>query len=157
MKKWDFLPGMVWMGLGIIIIIGSLQLNIGSFKNPGPGLFPLIIGVALVGCSISIVISSVLIFGAKGSMEEISETQGKINLIKVVLVLIYLIVYAFLLEKIGYILTTFIIFLLMFKTMGSIKLRTILLILFLIVGISYFAFVKLLETPLPSGIWRIGY
>lgn len=157
MKKWDFLPGIVWMGLGIIIVIGSLQLNIGSFKKPGPGLFPLFIGAALVGCSIPIVISSVLIFGAKGTMEEISETQGKINLIKGILVLIYLICYAFLLEKIGYILTTFIIFLLMLKTMGSIKLRTILLISFLVVGISYFVFVKLLEVPLPSGIWRIGY
>lgn len=160
MKKWDFILGMIWMALGVVIIIVSFQLGIRGiegFKKPGPGLFPLLVGVTMAGCAMVIIINSMLIFRMRETAKKTPENQEKINMIKVGLVLIYLIGYAFMLETFGYILTTFIIFLLMFKTIGSMKLGTILLTLFLTIGVSYFAFVKLLEVPLPPGIWRIGY
>ena len=73
-----------------------------------------------------------------------------------ILVIIYLTAYGLLLTSIGYILTTLIVFFLIFITMGSIKLGTIFIILILMVGISYYVFAVLLEVPLPGGIWRIG-
>ena len=38
---------LVWLGLAVLICIGSLRLSLGSFQNPGPGFFPFIAGLVL--------------------------------------------------------------------------------------------------------------
>jgi putative tricarboxylic transport membrane protein len=38
---------LVWMGLGVLICIGSLRLSLGSFQNPGPGFLPFVAGSVL--------------------------------------------------------------------------------------------------------------
>lgn len=124
-------------------------MTLGDFHKPGPGLYPFILGLALCGCSIPAVIGSLR--RANETRREDNEFFKKDKLQKVVLVIIYLTAYGLLLTWMGYVLTTLIIFFLIFKTMGSIKLRTIFIILILMVGISYYVFAVLPRGPLARG------
>ena len=154
MERRELITSGIFLALGIAIIIGAYRLVLGDFHKPGPGLYPFILGLALCGCSIPAIIHSVRM--ANETRQKGHEFFKKQRLQKVVLVTIYLVAYGLLLTRMGYVLTTLIIFFLIFKTMGSIKLRTIFIILILMVGISYYVFAVLLEVPLPVGILGIG-
>ena len=154
LEKREFITAGIWLVSGIAIAIGAYRLTVGGFHSPGPGMFPFFLGLALCGCSLPIVIRSLR--RKSGPPPEGKELWNKERLRQVILVTIYLVAYALLLARIGYLLTTFIIFFFIFKTMGTLKLRTIFIILILMVTISYYVFAVLLEVPLPLGIWNIG-
>ncbi len=154
LERRELITSGIWLALGIAIVIGAYRLTLGDFHKPGPGLYPFILGFALCGCAIPAIISSLRRANEKGREEQ--EFIKKDRLPKVILVIIYLTAYGLLLTSMGYVLTTLIIFFLIFITMGSIRLRTLFIILILMVGISYYVFAVLLEVPLPVGILRIG-
>ena len=45
---------LVWLGIAILICIGSFQLSLGSFRNPGPGFFPFIAGLIVAVLALAI-------------------------------------------------------------------------------------------------------
>jgi putative tricarboxylic transport membrane protein len=153
MKKTDFLMGVVWLIVGIAIAWKSCHLGIGSFKHPGLGMTPLIIGLFLMLFSVCIIATS---HDVKGAFREMRSIGSEIHIRTICLILLYLIGYGFFLEKTGYLITTFVFFLFLFRTVGSMKLKRSAVISFLSVLASYALFVILLKVPLPSGIWRIG-
>jgi hypothetical protein len=146
---------MFWVGLGVFIAVGSYKLGLGRFTKPGPGLLPFILGIILSICSIPILIGSLhTIITAKTKRENEGIWKG-VNLKKIGLVVACLIAYAILLEKIGYILTTSIVFFFLFKIANSQKWQTILIISFLLASISYLIFYVLLQVQLPPDPWRV--
>jgi putative tricarboxylic transport membrane protein len=140
--------------LGIAIMVGAHRLSLGGFHNPGPGLFPFILGLAIFGCSIPLNLR--FLRKADELKSESRVIWNSKKLLQVGLVIISLLAYTFFLTTLGYLLTTFIVFFLIFKTLGSLKLRTILITLILMTTVSYYLFAVLLEVPLPKGILMIG-
>ena len=116
MKKSDFIPGVILMVISIAIGVKSYKLGVGSFNYPGPGLFPLMIGIALCALTLPLLITPV--FKAKGNhgKDEIVLTKNHVK--KIGPIVIVLILYAFLLEKGGYLLTTSVIFFTLLMMMG---------------------------------------
>lgn len=53
------LGGIIPFIVGIAACIGAYQLEIGSLNKPGPGLWPFILSVLLLGCSIILFIKDV--------------------------------------------------------------------------------------------------
>jgi len=153
MKKYDFIPGVFFVVLGIASALGSWRLELGTFKTPGAGLVPFLISVILIILSIIVVITSHEI---RRSFQEVLNIWSGVDIKKIVLVLVYLLGYAFCLEKIGYITTTLIFFLILLKTVGSLKWRVVIITSVLAVSLSYVMFVVFLKVQLPSGIWGIG-
>ena len=41
MKKYELISGLVWMVVGVLFLIGSIGLGLGSLGEPGPGFFHL--------------------------------------------------------------------------------------------------------------------
>ena len=153
MKKHDFIPGVIFVVLGIASALGSWRLELGTFKSPGAGLVPFLISVILIILSIIVVITSHEI---RRSFQEVLNIWSGVDIKKIVLVLVYLLGYAFCLEKIGYITTTLIFFLILLKTVGSLKWRVVIITSVLAVSLSYVIFVVFLKVQLPSGIWGMG-
>jgi putative tricarboxylic transport membrane protein len=153
MKKTDFLMGLVWLMAGVAILLKSHSLGLGTLRHPGLGMTPFLIGSFLTFFSICILFSS---HDVKGSLREFRSAWEGVNGKTIGLVLLYLVGYAFLIEKIGYLVVTFIFFLFLLKTIGSMKLRTTVMVSLASVLVSYGLFVLLLKVPLPSGFWRIG-
>ena len=153
MKKTDFLMGTVWLMVGIAILLKSYSLGLGSFRHPGLGLTPFLLGSFLTLFSGCILFTS---HDVKGALKDFRSIWSEIDVKTIGWVLLYLVGYGFLMEKMGYLVTTFVFFLLLLKTIGSMKLRTTVIVSLVSVLVSYGLFVVLLKVPLPSGIWRIG-
>ena len=90
-----------WVALGILVCYGATRLGLGSVTEPGAGFIFFWAGLILV-------ILSLMVF-AEGlrSTEEIVHETGETNWVKIALVLLSLVLYAFFLERLGFVVTTF--------------------------------------------------
>jgi putative tricarboxylic transport membrane protein len=150
LKKNDLIPAIIWIILGIAVAIGSYRLKLGNLANPGPGLMPFLLGIALLVCSFPVLIHSFLKMMRKTEQEE-KIIWSEIDFKKLVIVLTSLIGYAVILEKIGFVTTTFLLLSILFKTVDSQKWFSVLIASILTVIITYFLFVVILKVELPSG------
>ena len=148
MKKGELIIAICWAMLGAFIAVISYGLKIGNVHHPGPGLMPFVLGMCLILCSIPILVGSSLEVFSRTKKDEDGIWKG-VNLKKILLVVGCLFLYPLILEKMGYLVTTFIVFLFFFKLAGIGKWRFALLASFLTAVISYFFFNALLEGQLP--------
>jgi putative tricarboxylic transport membrane protein len=151
LRKYDFFPGTVFSLIAIYVVWKSYKLGLGSFRTPGVGLVPFLIGILFFIMAITIVICS---HNVRQAFQAIRDVWKEVAVKKLVLVLILLLGYAFFLERLGYILTTMLFFFVVFKTIGEVRLRVNLLVTISSVLISYLLFVVILEVQLPSGFVR---
>jgi len=153
-KKYDMLPGLFWICLSLFIMAGSYKLGLEDFHNPGAGLMPFLLGGALFLVSIPLVVKSLSKREARNTPGE-ATLSGKINAWKVGSVSGSLLAYALLLEKLGFLITTTLLFVFLFKVAGSSKWRTVLAASVFTVIISYLVFTSL-GLRFPKGIWKVG-
>ena len=90
-----------WIGAGLLACYGATRLGLGSVTDPGAGFIFFWSGVFLVILSLIVLADSVR------SSEQSVRDRGEMNWIKITLVLLSLVLYAFFLEKLGFVLTTF--------------------------------------------------
>ena len=133
----------------VLFCIKSYQLGLGHLRDPGTGFIPFLSGV-LLGClSLSIFIKSMVI------REKHSAFGG--GWMKGAWVIGSLILYALVLEKLGFLVTTFI-FLILILSLLSFQPRKLLsafLVSLFTVLISYLVFSLWLKVQLPKGILGI--
>lgn len=132
--------------LGLLVIFETRKMHMGGFSNPGPGLFPLLLGVILLISSlISLFITNL------GKVPGISEATSPRNVIYVIGILL---AFRFSLPVFGYSLTTFLIFVLLIKIVAGQKwFKTFVYSTIFTTG-SYLVFVKGLAIPFPKGIFQ---
>ncbi len=148
-EKYDIMPGLFWIGLSIFAMIGSYKLELGDFRDPGAGLMPFLIGALLFMVSIPVVLKS--IFRVRNLISEKTESPS-INLLKVVSVSGSLFAYCFLLGKLGYLITTTLLLLFLFKTASSRKWRFIIPSAIVTAVVTYYGF-TLLGLRFPRGLF----
>jgi len=124
-KKYHLIPTLFWVGFSIFIMIFACKLGLEDktglegVHNPGPGLMPFLASLFLLLISLYFLVSSLLEKSVKdktGTLEK--QNRGKPNYGKMILVLVCLFGYAFLLEPLGYLVTTCLALLFLFKNMG---------------------------------------
>ena len=151
MNKMDRIILWVWTAISILVCLMSLDLGVGTFSAPGPGLFPFVFAILLGSTSIIYFVSSYL------SQDLTSRAQIKVEEIywrRPGFVILSMIIYSLLLHRIGFLVCTFILLFVLFSTASSPKrewkvagigaLATVV--------VSYIIFSKLLQIPLPRGI-----
>ncbi len=149
MKHRDLMSGLFWLAVGILLTVLSTSYTVGNIVEPGPGFLPLILGILIIFLSLI-----VLIGARKSSSEGNVASSGEGGWKRVSYAVLVLIVLAFFFEKIGYLITFFLLMLLLMIGAGGQSWKRILLTaLFSAVGV-YVVFVLLLEQPLPSGLLR---
>ncbi len=132
--------------------IESLPLGIGNLRNPGAGLLPFFSGV-LLGClSLSVLIKST--WGKEESNKRAKPLDAR-TWQKGAWVLGSLLFYLLLLERLGFIITTFLFMVISLLNFRPRKLARILAISFLTAFASYLLFVIWLKVQLPKGILGI--
>ncbi len=100
MKNPDRWSSLFWLVFSIFICAESFRLEIGGFHNPGTGFFPFLAGSVFGIFSLVLFIRSFLY---KGEVESI---LGKMRWKSVILALLSLFLYAIVLEKIGFVIST---------------------------------------------------
>jgi len=155
MKKKDLIPAFIWMGLGIAVAVISYELQLGTLRNPGPGLMPFLLGILLSLCSVPILISCLLTIRNKAKQGDEGIWSG-VEFKRLIFVVFSLVCYAMILEKVGFVIATFFLLIILFKVIGSRKWLFALMTSAIVVLLSYLLFVVFLKVEMPSGLWRIG-
>ena len=91
-----------WVAAGLLACYGAIQLGLGSVTEPGAGFIFFWSGLILVILSLIVFADSVR------SPADTAREMGEVNWTKIALVLLSLLLYAFFLERLGFVLTTFV-------------------------------------------------
>ena len=143
-----------WLALSFFLMIVSYHEGLGHLHKPGPGLAPLLMGALLLLLSfLNACFEFAARRSAKKSADKPSEEQGKTNLKKIGIVFISLFLYALLLNILGFIISTFLLLLVMFCSLGVKKIRAAVVSLISTLA-SYFLFTYL-GMRFPPGILRL--
>lgn len=151
MKHRGLIGAIFWLVIGILLTIRSTHYQIGSIAQPGPGFFPLGIGLLLAFLSVVIAVGEAR--SSLNAQKTALPTDGGWK--KVVCTVSILILAAFFFETIGYLLTFFFLILLLMSVAGGQSWKTTLLIAFCTVLGVYLIFVVLLRQQFPGGLLRV--
>ena len=152
MRNYDQITSIIWLLIGLIFLIGGINLGIGQISSPGAGFIPALFGVLLI------LLSAVLFFLSFGVKKE----SGKKKFWKeeksweaFFSTLSSIVLYALLLNYLGYIMTTFFFLTYLIKFIGKKGWRQACILSFLGTSLSYVAFKIFFEVPLPKGMWGL--
>jgi len=152
MNPYDHISSLVWVGVGVAIIISSLQMKLGTLKAPGPGFIFILTGIVIVVLSLLVFLKALwLQRGKKG--REAEAFWANVNLRKLLLSVGFLFAYAFLLESLGYLSTTFLFICFLLRSVERIRWPSALITAIGVTLVSYAMFKLWLEVPLPTGPW----
>jgi putative tricarboxylic transport membrane protein len=91
-----------WIALGILVCYGASRLGLGSVTEPGSGFIFFWSGLILV------ILSLMDLAGSLHGAEELVQETGAMNWVKIALVIFSLMLYAFFLERLGFVVATFV-------------------------------------------------
>ena len=143
-KTFDRYASIAFLLIGLVVIIESKKIPDSAYGSAvGPKIFPMWLGVALFALSLRLLYET---FKYKSEAASKETFQYK----KFIIILVGAALYAFLLEKLGYISSTFGFLLIAFQTMEPGRLlRSILIALVFSVGV-YYLFAEFLGGSLPG-------
>lgn len=148
--KWrESVASLVLCGLGIAITIQALRLRFGSWEEPGPGFFPFWSGAILASLSFLVFVKAFLGPPSEGELWRLRERWGQLALVVGVLL-----GYALVLEALGFLLSTFVLLVVLFRLMRAGRLLTAIGSSGAISALVYVVFKFWLGVQLPSGLLR---
>lgn len=147
MRRLDIQSGIFLLLLSVGICVGSLQQTVGTLTEPGSGFFPLLMGLVLGALSLFI-----LIEGWKGSRDSVEFWLPAGNRKGIYLTVVFILVFAFLLERAGFLFTTTLFFFLASRFVSGHRWSTALFFGLAASITTFVVFNFLLRAPLPGGI-----
>ncbi|MGA2465117.1 MAG: tripartite tricarboxylate transporter TctB family protein [Thermodesulfobacteriota bacterium] len=146
MKRTYVVVNIFWLVLSTAVCVESWSLKVGGLHNPGPGFLPFYTAI-LLGLLALISLLQTL----KESEGPASEIWGGIQFGKLAILLGTLFLYVFLLDRLGFLLGTFLLLLVLFRIVEPYSWKIVLFSSLLATAATYFFFVILLESRLPRG------
>lgn len=146
MKRTYVIVNIFWLVLSTAVCVESWSLKVGGLHNPGPGFLPFYTAILLGFLALISLLQTL-----KESEGSASEIWGGIQFGKLAILLGALFLYVFLLDRLGFLLGTFLLLLVLFRIVEPYGWKTILLSSLLTVAGTYLFFVILLESRLPRG------
>ena len=148
MRRLDLRSSLFWMVVSIMAIFLSSKLPFGSFASPGAGFLPLSVGVLMFLLSFILFIQS--FSKGEGGIKTLWARSGTG---RVLLILVSLLFYGLFLEKLGFILITFLLMGFLLLAIGKVR-KSIVILLSLLSSLGcYGAFQLWLNVQLPKGIF----
>lgn len=150
MKRDEIIGGIVLLLFGLVTVILSLRMPLGTFRMAGTGMFPLLLGILLMILS-GIFVLKVFSQGmaAKLKKEPLPESSG--SPIQLILFLGTMVLVTLFLSKLGYPLSAFLLMVALLRVLGVKKWTLTLPLSFMTAVVCYFLFVHWLNIPLPKG------
>lgn len=148
--KFDRVASVVFLLLGILIMIESQKISDSAYGSQiGPSTFPFALGVILVGLSILLFIETVRHRAMYKTAEDKEVT--KFSAMKPFFIIFgAAVAYVILLEKLGYLVTTFAFLVVSFQALEKGKWLSTILVAAGFSAVIYFGFVNVLGGSLPK-------
>ncbi len=147
-RNGDRLSGALLLAFALYMTYEALQLRFGSVSRPGPGFYPAILAVMLACLSGAVLVGSLRARDALLNVSFGSRTSH------IGLTIAAVIVYAAVVEAIGFLVCTFILVLALLIGLGKVAWRRALLVAAVGTVVFYVIFTSL-GIPLPQGILAI--
>lgn len=148
MSKADRISGVFWLLFAIFVSIESKHLGLGTLHKPGPGFLFFWTGIALGIMSLVILIRAWVSIRRRELKESIF---GKQNILKIILVLISLFLYALIMETVGFILVTLLLFIFLLGIIEKKRWFFTVFVSVVVTAFSYWIFEVWLKSQLPRG------
>ncbi len=142
------ISGFVTLLLGMFILWQGKTLEMGTFRKPGPGLFPFILAIILIVLSFFLIIPK----DRKEHLDKPSPVWSK-NVKQLILVYIFLLAYFFFLQYLGFMVTAFLLMVFLYMNISTLKWYIAVPSAFISIGASYLIFEVLLKSYLPRGVF----
>jgi putative tricarboxylic transport membrane protein len=136
-----------WIAVGLLACYGAARLGVGSITDPGAGFIFFWSGLVLVILALPVLADSLCT--SEDSMREMLE----MNWAKIALVLFALLLYAFFLEKVGFVFTTLVIMTFLLSYIGGTGWFRAFAVAGAAALTSYAMFELWLKIRLPKGIF----
>jgi putative tricarboxylic transport membrane protein len=149
MKHNDRITSLLLALLGLYVAFEGYSLKIGSLQNPKPGFLVLWAGIILACLSLTLFVKT---FQFPEAIK-LSPWKG-VQWQKGLKIIVYLIIYVFVFQWLGFLISTFTLLLLLFKTLESQRWGTALLLSLVTTILCFFLFGYLLELRFPQGILK---
>jgi putative tricarboxylic transport membrane protein len=154
MHKRDSCSSLFFLGVAVLVIIGSFQYPIQDRYGPGAGFFPLLLGVLFLGLSLTLFLNCMLAH-YRGLETNGAEPPSFSDVGRVGIYLGFLLLFYILFDPLGYLLTIFLFMAFVLKFLTKRSLKYSISISALTALFVFLVFVNLLGVPLPEGIF--GY
>ncbi len=148
MGKVDRISGSFWLIFAVIVSIESYRLGLGTLHRPGPGFLYFWTGIFLG------IMSLVILIRARG-IKKIGKSEepifGSVNVMKIILILLSLFLYALLMERLGFILITLLLFVFLLGVIEKKGWFFTIFLSFAVTGVTHLIFDIWLKSQLPRG------
>jgi putative tricarboxylic transport membrane protein len=149
MGKADRISGVFWFCFAILVMIESKRLGLGTLHQPGPGFLFFWVNAILAIMSLIVLIRAWTGKKKEGPQQAIFGTQ---NVKKVVLVMLSLFIYVLLMEPVGFIPVTLLLFIFLLGIIEKKKWYVTAFASVVVTIAAYLIFETWLQSQLPRGI-----
>jgi putative tricarboxylic transport membrane protein len=147
--KSDRVSGSFWLIFSAVMSYESYKMGLGTLHQPGPGFLFFWTTVVMAILSATVVLRSLR---KRPSEEAQGPAFGRKNVTKIVLVLISLLLYALLMERLGFLIVTLIFFIFLLVVVEKKRWSFAVLVSLIVTAVSYLVFEKALQSQLPKGL-----
>jgi putative tricarboxylic transport membrane protein len=149
MRRYDLISSILFMVGGGVIVAVALRLNVGTLRDPGPGLFPIITGILMsliaAGTFAQACVRAVL--AGPGHAGRAAKLWHGKSAATVGIMLLY----AYALEWAGFLTVTLLMLLVLFKAIAGLNFRASVGGAILATAVAYLVFKVWLKVQLPAG------
>ncbi len=138
----------VLLGFSALYLVGSLRLEIGTTRNPGPGFFPIVMGVLLTVCT---GIYGIRVIRKRTEGEKPAPAAGGKNYRALAAIIGSGIFYPLILGTLKFVVSTFVVTFIMLYLMKSQRPVSCLLLALAMALASFMIFSRILGVGLPMG------
>ena len=149
MGRADRISGIFWLCFAILMIIQSYYLGLGTLHKPGPGFLFFWVNIVLAIMSLIVLIRAWVNKKEEGPQYALFGTQ---NVLKIIFVLVSLFLYVLLMETVGFIPVTLLLFIFLLGIIEKKKWYYTAFVSILVTVISYLIFETWLQSQLPKGL-----
>jgi len=149
MIRADRVSGIFWLCFSVLVIIQSYHLGLGTLHKPGPGFLFFWVNIVLAIMSLVVLIRAWVSKKEEGPQPSIFGTQ---NVSKIIFVLVSLFLYALLMEIVGFIPITLLLFIYLLGIIEKKRWLYTISVSVVVTAISYLIFETWLQSQLPKGL-----
>jgi putative tricarboxylic transport membrane protein len=140
-----------WFVFGLVSIYGSIQLGVGTLREPGSGFFSFLAGGFISLMAVIVFIQSFL--RRRGIRVKLSALWGGLMWYRPLAIGLILVAYILALERIGFLITSLVTLFVLFKIVEKLSWVKATIISVSISAASFLLFNTLLKATLPRGIF----
>lgn len=149
MGRADIISGAFWFVISAFCAYLSYELGLGILHQPGPGFFFFWTSIVTAVLSVAVMVRG---FNMEAGEVATEPLIRKANIVKVALVLAALFFYAVLVEQIGFIILTFLLFVFLLAIIEKKRWIVSVSIGLAVTVLSYLLFETALQSQLPKGL-----